>query len=111
MLATDSQFTEANADKVVITDVESEPFRLLLQYIYTDKIREELEPTIAAKLLSAADKYCMIKLKEFCQNYLCERINIDNVISLLMVSDLHSAARLKQKAIRFCNESPLQVGC
>lgn len=44
-----------------------------------------------------------------CEESLCQNLNVDNVASVLMLADMHSATQLKQIAIQFCNSNAKEV--
>jgi len=91
---------EAKSGSVNIEDIDVDIVEQMLQYIYTDVV-PDLSVDNAAGLFAAADKYCLIRLKESCGMYLASSLTVDNCISVLMLADLHSAEHLKSLTLEF----------
>jgi speckle-type POZ protein len=92
---------ENERSRVEIEDIESDIMLEILRFIYTGKA-QNMEK-LADALLSAADKYCLERLKVQCEETLCTTIDRDNVADTLILADLHSATQLRQQAIEFIN--------
>jgi len=107
MFATHSNFAEAQNGSVKIVDVEKDVFREMLNFIYTGKV-ENLNQ-MADELLAAADKYALTRLKVMCEEALCSNLTTENVASVLMLADMHTATQLKELSIRFCNLNAKEV--
>lgn len=75
----------AEKDVVEIRDSGSGAFRMLLQFVYTDKV--ELTDETVADVLYLAKKYDVEELVTTCLNYVRGRINRKNVV--LFYHDLH----------------------
>ena len=56
------------------------------------------------KLLAAADQYALKHLKRKCEEVLCQSVNINNCLDLLILADLHSTDILKPLVIKVCTE-------
>ena len=52
-------------------------------------------------MLVAANKYGLDRLKRLCEKYLVALIDLENVIELLYLSDMHQAMELKRMCINF----------
>ena len=96
----------------------------MLNFIYTGKV-ENLNQ-MADELLAAADKYALTRLKVsfwsyncnilqtklfqvMCEEALCSNLTTENVASVLMLADMHTATQLKELSIRFCNLNAKEV--
>lgn len=61
--------------------------------------------TLAAKLLAAADKYDLGRLRLLCESYLCKGISVASVASTLALADRHRAMELKAVCLKFAAEN------
>lgn len=52
-------------------------------------------------MLVAANRYGLDRLKRLCEKYLVALIDLENVIELLYLSDMHQAVELKRMCINF----------
>jgi speckle-type POZ protein len=95
---------ENERSRVEIEDIDGDIMLEILRFIYTGKT-QNIEK-LADALLSAADKYCLERLKVQCEETLCITIDKDNVADTLILADLHSATQLRQQAIEFINTHP-----
>ena len=102
---------ETLSNHVEIEDIQPEVFNELLRFIYTGRSTLAAMETMAAKLLVAADKYLLDKLKSECEVHLLRQMSADNCMDLLLlVSDqILSADNLKQGAIDFFQRFPGEV--
>ena len=66
----------------------------MLTYIYTGTLDPDMGDQ--AELLSAADKYGLLELKELCKEVLCRRGGLEDGLDLLVLADRQSAAKIKQ---------------
>ncbi|XP_058737776.1 BTB/POZ and MATH domain-containing protein 4 isoform X2 [Vicia villosa] len=109
---------EADDCDVVVTDMEPKVFKALLHFIYRDALIEDEEffmsgssfmpsisETFAAKLLAAAEKYDLPRLKLMCESVLCKDISIDSVAYILALADRHHATELKSICLQFSAEN------
>ena len=55
----------------------------------------------AIDVLVAANKYGLDRLKRLCEKYLVSLIELENVIDLLYLSDIHQAMELKRMSINY----------
>lgn len=90
----------------------------LLHFIYRDTLIEDAElvasnsscvssvsETLTAKLLAAADKYELARLRLMCESHLCKYISVNSVAKILALADYHHAAELKAVCLRFSAEN------
>ncbi|KAL1128583.1 hypothetical protein V6Z11_A13G257400 [Gossypium hirsutum] len=104
--------------EMVITDLEPRVFKALLHFIYRDTLSEDAESvesssaslssvseTLIAKLLAAADRYCLERLKLMCESRLCKNISVNSVAKILALADEYHATELKAVCLRFAAEN------
>ncbi|XP_057339877.1 speckle-type POZ protein-like [Microplitis mediator] len=97
MLTTDMK--ENREKTVTIKDMNSEVFKSMLEFIYTDEV-SDLDD-VAEQLLEAADKYQIPTLKEICAESLCKSVTIDNASRLLALAHLHNAKEMLEYISKF----------
>lgn len=93
-------FEHDTSNKVHIEDVDGTTTQKLLKYIYTDDLTSE-EPAVDMDLLSAANKYNLCKLKDWCEQVLISEIDKDNVIEAWMSADLLNAGNVSKACENF----------
>nr|XP_020177724.1 BTB/POZ and MATH domain-containing protein 2-like [Aegilops tauschii subsp. strangulata] len=92
---------------VRIDDMEAKVFKALLHYIYTDTLPDEMDKgdeavtAMAHRLLGAADRYKVERLKLICEDMLCKRVSTSTVITTLVLAEQHHSQRLKAACIDF----------
>jgi speckle-type POZ protein len=96
-----SGFLESQTRKVVIEDIKMKVFLRLLTYLYTGKAPESEVEDVTQLLYLAADKYGVATLKRECVDVMVTRLNVDNVISLLVWSHLYCIPQLYEAAMKF----------
>lgn len=87
----------------------------MLHFIYRDTLVDDelgasssdgsIFDTLAAKLLAAADKYDLARLRLLCEAYLCKGISVASVASTLALADRHHAMELKAVCLKFSAEN------
>lgn len=109
--------SDETLNEIVITDLEPKVFKAMLHFIYKDTLDEDDVPvgsgspgilvpdTLAAKLLAAADKYGLGRLRLMCESYLCKDISVNSVASTLALADRFHAMELKAACLRFAAEN------
>ena len=95
------QMREAQESIITVQDIAPYTFKKLLEFVYTDKISAFETADQAIDILVAANKYGLDRLKRLCEKYLVGIIDLDNVIELLYLSDMHQAMELKRMCINF----------
>ncbi|KAL5197451.1 hypothetical protein ABZP36_000963 [Zizania latifolia] len=101
--------------EIVIDDMELKVFKAMLHFIYRDTLVDDNEldassdgsifDTLAAKLLAAADKYDLARLRLLCESYLCKCISVTTVAITLALADRHHAMELKAVCLKFAAEN------
>ncbi|GKV30507.1 hypothetical protein SLEP1_g39314 [Rubroshorea leprosula] len=103
---------EEDGCEILITDMEPKVFKALLHYIYRDTLIEDeglsgtsavtsVFNTLPAKLLAAADKYDLPRLRLMCESVFCKDISVDSVAHILALADHYRAMELKSICLRF----------
>ncbi|KDP42915.1 hypothetical protein JCGZ_23857 [Jatropha curcas] len=115
-----SKFFDGEEEKqeVDITDLEPKVFKAMLHFIYRDTLTEDVDmetssssclssvsETLTAKLLAAADRYGLDRLRLMCESHLCKDISVDSVASILALADSHHATELKAVCLKFAAEN------
>ena len=90
-------------NRVEVTDINQDVFEWLLRFMYTGDCvgASLLAEEFLVDLLIAAEKYDIQDLKRLLQDILAGKLNIANAVQTLIISDIYSAAQLKQKAVEF----------
>jgi spore coat polysaccharide biosynthesis protein SpsF (cytidylyltransferase family) len=74
-------------------------FLSVLEYLYTDNV--DIPLSSAMELFEAADLFCIPRLKTMCEKRMLQSITIENAASIFHAADLHSAAALRRKAMKY----------
>jgi speckle-type POZ protein len=94
-----------NTDKLLrVDDMDAQVFKILLQFIYTDSPPENClleEASKAERLLVAADRYKLEKLKRICEDALCRHISMGSVASALALAEQHRCPVLWEACMQF----------
>lgn len=88
----------------------------VLHFIYWDNLVSDDElsasssdcsifDTLAGKLMAAADKYELPRLRLLCESYLCKHISVNSVATSLALADRHHAMELKSVCLKFAAEN------
>lgn len=106
----DSDMIEKKKSRVEIPDIEPNVFKLLLRYIYSEKIDSDNTDDLL-KLMVAADRYLMKDLVHISAVCIKANFSPSNVIDALLITDLLGADLkfLKDKCIRFIIERKKDV--
>lgn len=94
---------ESELSKIEIEDFDSEVMKHVLQWLYTDKVRNIDD--VAGRLVYAAEKYELEELKKNCIKKLIQKLSVDNVMSAFKISEQITGAKpLRDSSIEFINE-------
>ncbi|KAI3877405.1 hypothetical protein MKX03_026462 [Papaver bracteatum] len=106
---------EEDECEVVVKDLEPKVFKAMLHFIYKDALIEDedlvtstascVSDTLVGKLLAAADKYGLVRLRLMCESYLCKDIAINSVATTLALADSYHATELKAVCLKFAAEN------
>ncbi|XP_022743259.1 BTB/POZ and MATH domain-containing protein 4-like isoform X2 [Durio zibethinus] len=121
----EAEFTnrmEEDNDEIVVTDMEPKVFKSLLHFIYRDTLIDDEEfvgtssscmpsvsDALASKLLAAADKYDLPRLRLMCESVLCKDISVNSVANILALADRYHAMDLKSVCLKFAAENLVAV--
>ena len=86
---------EKSTNRVEITDIELPVVQEMLTFIYTGYSPKLNLKDMASKLLFAADKYQLGRLKLMCQEALSRKLTVENVSQTLALAEMHNATQLK----------------
>lgn len=101
----DSDTDEARTGIIKIQDIEPDVFRGLLEYLYTGWCRLP-DMAFATSLLIAADRYNLTELMSICKNYIFRTVDKDNVVSVLITTDLIPSNVISDKCLRIIANNP-----
>uniref|UniRef100_A0A5B7B6A4 Putative BTB/POZ and MATH domain-containing protein 4-like n=1 Tax=Davidia involucrata TaxID=16924 RepID=A0A5B7B6A4_DAVIN len=109
--------SEGDKQEIIVTDMEPKVFKAMLHFIYRDALIEDelvasssscvssISDTLTAKLLAAADKYDLGRLRRVCESHLCKDISVNSVAKTLALADRYHATELKAVCLRFAAEN------
>jgi len=93
---------EENRTRIVdIEDTSLQVFQQLLQYLYTGMAPDIEKEDFTVDLFIAADKYGVDALKNECSIIIGCNLNVNNVVSVMILSHLHSMPNLYNVAVNF----------
>jgi speckle-type POZ protein len=88
-----------------IEDMDVEVVRTLIEFIYKNRLPEKkrlLETAaMAERLLVAADRYMLEKLKRICEEAMCKHIGMSSVADTLALAERHGCPVLKEACMQF----------
>ncbi|THG04372.1 hypothetical protein TEA_025709 [Camellia sinensis var. sinensis] len=112
--------SEGDVQEIVITDMEPTVFKAILHFIYRDALMEDelvasssssVSETLTTKLLAAADKYDLGRLRRMCESHLCKDISVNSAARTLALADCFHATELKAVCLRFAAENLAEWCC
>jgi speckle-type POZ protein len=101
---------ENASDPIEIRGMESDVFKSLLHFIYTDSLfvpdtaqgdDAQSDGVMAGHLLVAADRYNIQRLKLICEERLCDLIDSDIVATTLALAEQHGFHGIKEACFEF----------
>jgi speckle-type POZ protein len=97
--------TSTTVSSVSIKAIEPRVFKALLHFIYTDSLPEIDDKgetmAMAPRLLVAADRYGLVRLKLICEDKLCKHICTASVGTILALAGKHDCDGLKRACLKF----------
>ena len=98
-----SNMVEKNTSTIEIVDIDPDVFKVVLAYVYTGKVKEELVGCLCQieQVLMAADKYEMKRLVALCENLLVNHITDENAASLLAFASKYCSDAMKRVVIGY----------
>ncbi|CAN6170694.1 unnamed protein product [Urochloa humidicola] len=108
--------TSNEIKEIVVDDMDPTVFKAVLHFIYWDNLvnYDELSATssdgsifdtLVGKLMAAADKYELPRLRLLCESYLCKHIFVNSLATTLALADRHHAMELKSVCLKFAAEN------
>ncbi|GER56722.1 BTB-POZ and MATH domain protein [Striga asiatica] len=105
--------------EMVVTSIEPRVFECLLHFIYSDSLPEDenrllmdgyafgpsVSATFGAKLLAAADKYDLKRLKSICEAHLWRTISFGRFSEILILSQQCNASQLKNLCFKYASDN------
>jgi speckle-type POZ protein len=98
-----SHMKEGTSDEIEIKDTNCQVFRNIINYIYTDDVKFE-DIAMVVNLLIESNKYNLTRLKSICEWELTKIIDQENVVDLLLLSDIHEATELRNVCLEYAVE-------
>ena len=92
----------------------------MLHFIYTDSLPESVDSdgdddafpvTMAQRLLAAADRYGLDRLRSLCESRLCEEVNVQTVATTLALAEQHHSTQLKAVCLKFVAANLTGIFC
>ncbi|XP_073050853.1 BTB/POZ and MATH domain-containing protein 4-like [Primulina eburnea] len=108
---------DSDEQEIIVSDTEPEVFKAILHFIYRDALVEDeliassscssplVTDTLTAKLLAAADRYGLGRLRRMCESHLCKDISVNSVSQILALADRCHASELKRVCLSFAAEN------
>jgi len=93
-----SQMQEGQKNSIEIKDTQSDVFKAIISFIYTDQAEFE-DLNMVVNLLIESSKYGLVRLKKIWEWELTKVLDHDNVIDLLHLSDTYTASDLNEKTL------------
>ncbi|XP_073359121.1 BTB/POZ and MATH domain-containing protein 2-like [Aegilops tauschii subsp. strangulata] len=84
-----------------VDDMDAEVLKAVLQFIYMGSPPLPLEKTMAERLLVAADRYGLEKLKPICEEALCRHVDMSSVAATLALAERHHCSVLRAACMQF----------
>ncbi|XP_044958277.1 BTB/POZ and MATH domain-containing protein 1-like [Hordeum vulgare subsp. vulgare] len=109
-----------------VKDTDADAFRALLRFIYTDALPPQLEEmelrkrtrkpegdqkavSMARRLLEAADRYGVERLKVICEEKVCSSVGVGTVAEDLVLAERRGYKKLKDRCMEFLVASPADM--
>merc|ERR1719153_1758502 len=89
---------EGVKDSSEVLAVDLPTLRLFLEFLYTGRVAEKLEPKQMELLLEAADFYGVFSLMEQCEEGLIASLEPSNLMDRLVLADTFSSSNLRRVA-------------
>lgn len=103
------EFREKEDKCVVIEDVDPKVFEQFLKYVYKGKLDQQTLDQFGLSLWIFADKYQIDPLKRLCEENMIPDLSPKNVISTLLLAELHHIVRIRLKCIDYINSHSAEV--
>jgi len=91
-----NEMAERDSRKVEPKNFDYNTIHLMLKYIYKGQLEAVALEKHAEALFRAADYYEIIDLKRKCERILVRKVNIGNMLELLVLADMYKANELRE---------------
>ena len=96
------EMEEVSSGVIVVTDISPAAFEIILRYMYTGKMSQEVESDMMLHIIYGAEKYGLDELKNYCFAKLVTGLNEENAGVLAVAVLLYRAEeRVKSAVLRF----------
>ena len=93
---------ESHQDKITLREIDHLTMELVLDYIYTGEVT--LSEETVQNLLSAANRFQLLPLKNGCADFMRRHINVQNCIGVYFFAKAHECDILASKAKEIINK-------
>jgi len=87
---------ESTRARVEPKEFNSQTMSMLLKFLYTGTIEQELLDKNAEAVFKAADYYEVTGLKQICEKSLMRKVTIGNMLEMLVLADMYKAPDLRE---------------
>jgi len=87
---------ESTRARVEPKEFNSQTMSMLLKFLYTGAIEQELLDKNAEAVFKAADYYEVTGLKQICEKSLMKKVTISNMLEMLVLADMYKAPDLRE---------------
>ena len=92
---------ESSKDEITIADADYKPFRIVIQYLYTQALDLESVAECITEVFMLACKYAITDLKQQLESIIAYNLSVENAASLLLLADSYQAEGLKKTCSKF----------
>lgn len=97
----DTDSSEDFDSPIPLPDVSHSVFLKVLEFLYTDTVRDVGSLSVGIPLLIAGEQFMLDRLKALCEDMIRRDIDVENVIGILVAAHRHNAIGLKDIALDF----------
>lgn len=90
---------EKNDNSVVVKDLDYDSLREMLRFMYTGNVENLAK--LSGGILAAQEKYQIDGLKELCEEYFFQNINVENAVEIIALSIRFNIVKTKSLAEKF----------
>ena len=94
-----SSLIESRQNDVIIKEMDYHVLKSLVEFCYASRIK--IDSTNVLELLSAANMLQFDDIKQCCSEFLGNRLDATNCLTIANFADLHTCHSLKESAIEF----------
>jgi len=102
-----SSLLESETSQVIIKDMASVTLKAVIEYMYTGKFKDI--DSKAAELLVAAERFDLLLLKKYCEEWLMSKLKKDNAVDLFILADEQNSVKLRLKAKQMIVENGADI--